>query len=138
VAAYRNTVTGNRVMNNCQTGGAGGISIDQADLSIIANNQVHATNGQPGIIANNNIAGSNSVAIIGNVVLDNGSYGIYLKNGVGGACGYWTVTGNVLRNNTTYQIRLDLNSNNNIVLGNIVNGGTISNAGASNTVGSNS
>lgn len=137
VSSFRNTIHGNRCMNNCQTGGAGGISIDQSDITIISSNQVHATNGKPGIITNNNIGTSSYCTIMNNICLDNGGPGLYLKNGSGGATLYNTVMGNIFRGNTTAPIKIDSGCNNNLIVGNSLNGDSISNSGTGNVLANN-
>lgn len=136
--SYRNIITRNKVMSNCTGGGAGNISIDKADLNIISHNQIHGAGSScPGIIANNNLAATNSVVVNGNMILDNAGPGVYLKAGSGGTCSFWSVTGNLFRGNGTAQIKIDAGSNNNVVVGNNTNAGTITNSGTGNTVADN-
>lgn len=137
ISSFRNTIHGNRCMSNCQSGGAAGISIDNSDITIISSNQVHATSGQPGIITNNNIGTSSYCTIMNNICFDNGGPGIYLKNGSGGASLYNTLVGNVLRGNTTAPIKIDSGCNNNIVIGNSMNGDSITNSGSGNVLANN-
>lgn len=136
--AYRNIITRNKVMQNCTGGGAGNISIDKADLNIISMNQIHGAGSScPGIIFNNNLAGTNFVTIVGNMILDNASYGIHLKAGSGGNSSNNVVSGNCLRGNGTAPVRADSGCNNNAIVGNSMNGGSVSNAGTGNTIASN-
>jgi hypothetical protein len=136
--SYRNTITRNKVMSNCTGGGAGNISIDKADLNIISHNQIHGAGSScPGIIMNNNLAATNFCTIVGNMILDNASYGVYLKAGTGGNSSNNVVSGNCFRGNGTAPVRLDSGCNNNVVVANSMNGASASNAGTGNTIADN-
>lgn len=138
IVAYRNRIMANWVSQNCQTGGAGNISLDQADISIIQGNQVHGAAGSGhGIVCNNQAGQTNFVIIQGNMVFDNAGKGIYLKSGSGGTSSNNSVTGNTCRGNASNQIRADASCNNNVIVGNSLNGSAVSDAGASNSVANN-
>lgn len=137
-ASYRNRVIGNYVAGNCTTSGAGNISIDAGDISVISGNEVHAAaTSQGGIVFNNQAAGTQSCIISNNMVFDNGGKGIWLKAGAGGNTSFCVVTGNILRGNGSTAILIDAGCNSNVVVANCANGGTITNNGASNQVANN-
>lgn len=138
IVAYRNKIIGNWLATNCQTGGAGSISLDQGDLCIIQGNHILGSGGSThGIVTNNNIAATNYCVISGNQVIDSGGKGIYLKAGTGGNASFNTVFGNVVRGSGSNSIRADAACNSNVIAGNSLSGVSVSDAGTSNQVANN-
>ena len=138
IVAYRNKIIGNWLASNCQTGGAGNISLDQGDLCIIQGNHVLGSIGSAhGIVTNNNVSGTNYCTITGNQVIDSGGKGIYLKAGTGGNASFNTVMGNVVRGSGSNSIRMDSGSNSNVIVGNSLNGVSVSDGGSANQVANN-
>ena len=135
--SHRSIVTGNRINNNCLSGGVAAIGVDFSDLCTISNNVITATATCGGMKTQNSGGPSNYNNFSGNVVTANGGYGIWLyTNGTNGS-GRWTVSSNICKDNAGYEIRLEAGCENNVVFGNIINGEAVSNAGVNNLIGYN-
>lgn len=106
-ASVRSRVIGNHLLNNCSTGGCGGIGIDASALSIISDNVIEMT-GSTGTlkpcICFNNLAGNTSrVVVSGNTLIGSPKAAVWLKHTVGaavGAAGYFSANQNAITGNT--------------------------------------
>ena len=138
IASYRCKIIGNWIVQNCQSGGAGNISLDQGDLCIIQGNHILGAAGSThGIVTNNNIGATNYCIISGNQIIDSGGKGIYLKAGTSGNASFNTVTGNVVRGSGSNSILMDTGCNSNAIVANSLNGVSVSDGGSSNSVANN-
>lgn len=137
VTSHRALVHANRIEFNCRIGGVGGIGADGSDLWSVFGNQIIASQGVAGLKTQNNTGPCNYFSIYGNLVLDNGGWGLWLFNGTSGAASNGAILGNVIRGNPTGSIRFDANSNNNTCVGNSVNGVAPSNLGTGNSLANN-
>jgi hypothetical protein len=145
--------TGTRVANNIivacgRIGAVGGIGIDDAFYNTIANNLIVETkNSLPGIGFQCNAGFTYHNTVVGNNIVSNTGYGIWLKRtqiippypGAGSfATSDWnTITGNQFQNNTLAPVRIDQDCTGNVLSGNSYDGGLPSiaaNAANSNRV----
>lgn len=137
--SYRCRVIGNHVENNCLSGGAGNISADQCDNSVISGNQIYnAPAVKPGIMLNNQASNSNFVVISGNDIKDNQGGGIKFNDSFSNFSSHCAITGNVIQSASgSTPLYLGINSNHNVITGNVFNGLGVTNFGTSNTLANN-
>ncbi len=131
-------VAENFISLNCVRGGVGSIGIDACDLWRVTGNKIEATqSGLSGIKTQNNVGPSNYGVICGNTILDNQGWGVWFFAGSSGNASNHTVTGNVVRGNSTGSVRLDAGCDNNVVCVNSLNGVAPSNGGSGNQIANN-
>jgi parallel beta-helix repeat protein len=133
IASQFNIISHNLVRGNCTAGGVGGIGVDDADYNIIAMNVVADTAALSGITTQNNIAGCESNVIAGNVLSANGAYGIQLKNTSSHYSSKNTLTGNVLKSNTSGSIYVASGCTGNILSSNSLDGVAATDLGSTTT-----
>jgi hypothetical protein len=138
VYSHRNIVSNNRIINNCNIGGVGGIGVDASDLNTISNNIITAQhNGCGGIKTQNNINYSNFNTITSNVIIENDGPGVWLSTNGSYSSNRITVTSNVIRGNSQNSIKVDTISSDNIITSNILTGVAVQNNGINNIVTNN-
>lgn len=120
--SYRSIIANNLLDSNCQTGGVGGIGIDQASGASITGNVIKNTRSNlPGIKFQNNVGGTNYVTVTGNTLVDNTGGGIHLAKNGSYASNENVIVGNTFQNNTTFDIKIDAGCSGNSISGNGTN-----------------
>lgn len=133
-SCFRVVVSGNRLDGNCNSGGVGSIGMDKAELCSITGNVITATGSSlPAICTQNNLAGCFYNTITGNVCIDGGAYGIYLKNNSSRTSNFNVITGNVIRGFSSSPIKLEIGCDNNVVTSNKSSTFEVDDAGFKNT-----
>jgi hypothetical protein len=90
---------GNIGYNN--TGGVGGFGIDRARNCTFSNNVIDGSGSNDGMKTQNNQGPVEYCIFTGNVLINNGGYGINITTGTAGASHHNKLCGNVYRNNTS-------------------------------------
>lgn len=135
VTSHRALVERNTIVSCCVVGGVGGIGIDGSDLCRIIGNHVAGMPGSlSGIKTQNSTGGSSSSTYLGNILIDNGGYGLHLYTGTSGNASWNSVCGNIFRNNGVGSVRAEASSSHNNGAGNILNGVAFSDAGTGNAI----
>jgi hypothetical protein len=114
--SYRSLIADNQVINCCQTGGVGGIGIDQASNASITGNVISGTaSNLPGIKFQNNVGGVNYCTVSNNSLISNTGGGIWLHAGTGGNCFNNVISANSFQSNTGFDIKVDAGCTNNVL-----------------------
>ena len=111
--SYRCLISNCNLNANCQTGGVGGIGIDQGDLARIVNCIIQATGSSlPGIKFQNNLGSMSGVNIAGCTLVANGGVGIWISNNGGKTASAVTIIGCRFQTNNTHSVQIDSGCNN--------------------------
>ena len=93
------TFDGNVAFDN--RGGVGQFGIDRAKNCVFSNNIVDGYAGLDGMKTQNNQGPVEFCVFTGNLLVNNGGYGINITSGAGGASNHNKLVGNIYRNNTS-------------------------------------
>lgn len=118
--SYRSLFVGNKLYDNCQTGGVGGMGIDQASNSIVTGNIISNTQSNlPGIGFQNNVGNTTNLTVSGNGLFDNTGGGILLGgNTTSGFYAFKNVlSSNTFQNNTGFDIKINTGNTDNTITG---------------------
>lgn len=116
--SFRSLLTGNKAMSNCQTGGVGGIGVDQASEAVITGNIVNNTrSSRPGLQFQNNLATTSFCTVTGNTFTDNTGGGIHLFANGSFFASFNVLSGNNFQNNTNFDIQIDTGCIGNVLTG---------------------
>jgi hypothetical protein len=111
--SYRCLIANCNLNANCQSGGVGGIGIDEGDLARITNCIIQATaSGLPGIKFQNNLGSMSGVNISGCTLVANGGVGIWVSNNGGKTASAVTIMGCRFQTNNTHSVQIDSSCNN--------------------------
>jgi hypothetical protein len=111
--SYRCLIDNCNVNANCQSGGVGGIGIDEGDLARITNCIIQATGSSlPGIKFQNNLGSMAGVNISGCVFVANGGPGIVISNNGGKTASAISVIGCRFQTNGSHSVTIDSGCNN--------------------------
>jgi hypothetical protein len=120
--SYRSIIANNYIGAACQAGGVGGIGIDQASDGTVTGNIINGTGSNlPAIKTQNNVGSSNFLTLTGNTLTNNSGGGIWLSTNGAYTSNNNVVSSNTFQNNTSFDIKIDLNSAQNTVSSNGVN-----------------
>jgi hypothetical protein len=111
--SYRCLIANCNLNANCQSGGVGGIGLDEGDLTRIANCIIQGTgSGCPGIKFQNNLGSMSGVNISGCTLVANGGVGIWMANNGGKTASAVTIMGCRFQTNNTHSVQIDSGCNN--------------------------
>lgn len=118
--SYRGAIVGNFLSDNCQTGGVGGIGIDQASGGTVSGNIVNNTRSNlPGICFQNNVGNTNFLTISCNGIFNNTGGGILLGGNT--TSGFFAfnnvISSNSFQSNTGFDIKINSGNTNNSISG---------------------
>jgi hypothetical protein len=135
VTSHRAQAVGCRVDANCQTGGVGNFGVDGSNDCVISGCVVTGAVSTSGIKTQNNTGDTDRLVITGCSFQGNGAYGVDLFAGSGGNANNCVVTGNDFEGNTSGPIRVSgAGCTGNMIAGNALNGGSISDSGTSTVI----
>ena len=111
--SYRCLIANCNLNANCQSGGVGGIGIDEGDLARISNCIIQGTgSGCPGIKFQNNLGSMSGVNITGCTLVANGGVGIWMSNNGGKTASAVSIMGCRFQTNNTHSVQIDSGCNN--------------------------
>ena len=107
------TFDGNVAFDN--RGGVGQFGIDRARNCVFSNNIVDGYAGLDGMKTQNNQGPVEFCVFTGNLLVNNGGYGINITSGTGGASNHNKLVGNIYRNNTSGDYSV-ISGQNNVII----------------------